>query len=73
MQIERYDNQFLQPNRHIHSNQQKIIIIETSTCFPPITIANKKTAVLQQRFIREGIGALWYKSVFIERLIPFSL
>lgn len=32
---------------------------------------NKKTAVLQQRFIREGIGALWYKSVFIERLIPF--
>lgn len=33
-------------------------MIETSTCFAPITITNKKTAVLQQRLIREGIGAL---------------
>ena len=57
MQIERYANQFLQPNRYMRSKQQKIIIIETSPYFSPITIANKKTAVLQQRLIREGFGA----------------
>lgn len=64
MQIERYDNQFLRPNCHVHSKQWKITIIKTSPYFSPITIANKKTAVLQQRLIREGFGALWYKSFF---------
>lgn len=56
----------------MHSKQWKITIIKTSPYFSPITIANKKTAVLQQRLIREGFGALWYKS-FLKTYTFFSI